>query len=334
MRLLVLAIALFACNRDQPTRVVVLETRAPVPVVVAVAAEAEADGGPPDPWNASTSVSDTLSLAERTAIANAACPSVTGAFFYEVTKHGKTSHILGTRHISVGLAKFPPVVAETLDRASQIVFEIAPDDRSGATHPSEPLKAKLGPKDWAHFEELVGTTTARGLEVGEPTTAALQMMLLYEDISNTLESQLQERATADKIEMTGLETSEFQDNVLAKLLDFRMLKATIETTKDRAEIQKDSHDDLAQYCAGTDTSPGMDDETRTKLLSAGYTKAELDEEDDILVYKRDADWIPKLSKLFEQDHVFVAVGADHLIGPRGVIALLERQGFTTKRVTK
>jgi uncharacterized protein YbaP (TraB family) len=330
MRLLVLAIVLFACNRDQPTRVVVLETRATVPVATTVAV----DGGTPDPWSAPTPVSDTLSLAERAKIADAACPKVTGAFFYEVTKHGKTSHILGTRHISVGLAKFPPTVSDTIDHASQLVFEISPDDRSGATHASEPLRVKLGPKDWTHFEELVGTTTARGLEVGEPTTAALQMMLLYEDLSNTLESQIQERATANKIAMTGLESSEFQDNVLAKLLDFRMLKATIETTKDRAEIQKDSHDDLAQYCAGTDTSPGMDDETRTKLLSAGYTKAELDEQDDILVYKRDADWIPKLSKLFEQDNVFVAVGADHLIGPRGVIALLERQGFTTKRVTK
>jgi uncharacterized protein YbaP (TraB family) len=159
-------------------------------------------------------------------------------------------------------------------------------------------------------------------------------MLLYEDISNTLEAQIQARATAHAIAMTGLETSAFQDDVLAKLLDFRMLKATIETTKDRAEIQQDSHDDLAQYCAGTDTSPGMDDETRTKMLHAGYTKAELDAEDEILVYRRDADWIPKLSKLFEQDNVFVAVGADHLIGPRGVIALMEKQGFTTKRITK
>ncbi len=324
MRMLVLAVALFACKHDEPRQVVV-DKKAPV---------VASDGGAPDPWNAPPPVSDTLSLAERAKLANEACPSVTGAFFFEVTKNGKTSHILGTRHISVGLAKFPPVVADTIDHASQVVFEIAPDDASGVTHPPEPLKEKLGDKDWSHFEELVGKTTADGFVVGEPTGAALQMMLLYEDISNTLESQIQARATEHQIAMTGLETSAFQDNVLAKLLDFRMLKATIETTKDRAEIQKDSHDDLAQYCAGTDTSPGMDDETRTKMLRAGYTKAELDEEDEILVYKRDADWIPKLSKLFEQDNVFVAVGADHLIGPRGVIALMEKQGFTTKRITK
>ena len=56
--------------------------------------------------------------------------------------------------------------------------------------------------------------------------------------------------------------------------------------------------------------------------------------DEILVFKRNADWIPKLSKLFEQDNVFVAVGADHLIGPRGVIELMKAQGFAVKRITK
>jgi hypothetical protein len=70
------------------------------------------------------------------------------------------------------------------------------------------------------------------------------------------------------------------------------------------------------------------------MLKAGYTAAELDAMDDVLVYKRNADWIPKLSKIFEDDNVFVAVGADHLIGPRGVIELLKKAGFSATRITK
>ncbi len=327
MRIALIALLLIACKQEAPAPLVV-ENKTKVPVVVA-------DGALADPWNAPAAPSDVPTLTERAAAADAACPAVTGAFFYAVTRNGKTSHILGTRHISVGLQKFPPVVSDAIDHASQLVFEIAPDDETGGPkREPEPLKQELGPADWAHFQELVGKTTAASLEVGEPTTAALQMMVLYEDMSNTLESQIQARGRSHGIRMTGLETSAFQDNVLAKLLDLRMLKATIETTKDRAEIQKDSHDDLAQYCAGTDTQPGIDDDTRAKMLKAGYTKAELDEQDEILVYRRDADWIPKLSKLFEHDNVFVAVGADHLIGERGVIALLEKQGFVTQRITK
>jgi uncharacterized protein YbaP (TraB family) len=52
------------------------------------------------------------------------------------------------------------------------------------------------------------------------------------------------------------------------------------------------------------------------------------------VFSRNRDWIPKLEKLFAQGDVFVAVGADHLIGDKGVIKLLEARGFTAKRITQ
>jgi uncharacterized protein len=320
MRLLVAMILLVGCNQTEDNK------PKPKPQTVTVPATS-------DPWNTAQKAGDVPTLGERVALANKACPKVTGPFFFELTKAGKTSHILGTRHIGVGLAKFPDVVGTTLDAASLAVFELAPDDTSGAAAKDELLKKELGEKDWSHFSDLVGKDTAARLEVAPADGAALAMMALYEDLSNTLESQLQERAGNAHLKMIGLETSAFQDRVLANLLDLRMLKASIEQTKDRAEIEKDSVDDLAQYCAGTDDSPGMDDETRTKMLAAGYTKAELDEQDETLVYRRNADWIPKLSKLFEQDKVFVAVGADHLIGPRGVIELMKKQGFTVTRIS-
>ncbi|HET9992477.1 MAG TPA: TraB/GumN family protein [Kofleriaceae bacterium] len=321
MRALVAALLIvIGCNKSEDAK--------PVPKPGSAA--------PVDPWNtvAKPDPNALPTIGERTKLADAACPAVTGAFFFAVTKNGKTSHILGTRHISVGLAKFPPVVGDTLDHASRAIFEISPDDTGGGEHNPEPLKQELGPKDWAHFEELIGAETAKSFETADPDAAALTMLVLYEDISNTLESQLQERARRHDIPMGGLETSAFQDGVLAKLLDLRMLKATVEQTKNRAEIAKDSHDDLAEYCAGTDDSPGMDAATRGKMLKAGYTAVELDAMDDVLVYKRNADWIPKLEKIFEDDKVFVAVGADHLIGPRGVIELLKKQGFSVTRITK
>jgi uncharacterized protein YbaP (TraB family) len=325
MRTLVAALLIVVgCGKSDDSK------RAPKPGSAAPAAVGS------DPWNTTRPPDPNAlpTLTERVKLADAACPAVTAPFFFAITKNGKTSHILGTRHISVGLAKFPAVVGDTLDHASRAIFEISPDDTGGGEHNPEPLKKELGPKDWAHFAELIGPDMAKNFETADPDAAALSMLVLYEDISNTLESQLQQRASKHQIPMGGLETSAFQDGVLAKLLDLRMLKATVEQTKDRAEIAKDSHDDLAEYCAGTDDSPGMDAETRDKMLKAGYTAAEIDAMDEVLVYKRNADWIPKLSKIFEDDHVFVAVGADHLIGPRGVIELLKKAGFSATRITK
>jgi uncharacterized protein YbaP (TraB family) len=323
MRFLVAAVLLLGCKDSKPEE---QKAAPPAPQTNAKAAN--------DPWQTKADPDALPSLSERVKLADEACPAVTGPFFFEVVKDGKTAHILGTRHISVGLAKFPPVVGDTLDHASRAVFEISPSDHGEGKHVEEPIKEELGPKDWKHFEELIGAQMAANFEKAEPDAAALSMLVLYEDLSNTLESQLQARANDHHIPMSGLETSAFQDGVLAKLLDLRMLRASIQQTKDRAEIKKDSHDDLAQYCKGTDDSPGMDDEERGKMMKAGYTAAELEAMDEVLVYKRNADWIPKLSKLFQEDRVFVAVGADHLIGPRGVIELLKKEGFSVTRITK
>ena len=149
-----------------------------------------------------------------------------------------------------------------------------------------------------------------------------------------LDKQIEDMVATAKIPAIGLETAAFQDGVLAKLLDIRMLRATVENTKDRAEIQKDSADDLSQYCAGTDDSPGMDDEEKSKLKKFGYSDAELAAMDEMLVFKRNSSWIPKFEQLFKQGNVFVAVGADHLIGKRGVVSLLRERGFTVMRITK
>ncbi len=51
------------------------------------------------------------------------------------------------------------------------------------------------------------------------------------------------------------------------------------------------------------------------------------------MYKRNTDWVPKLEAFFEQDNVFVAVGAGHLRGERNVIDLLRARGYTITRIT-
>src|SRR3978361_1188973 len=148
----------------------------------------------PDPWNTPTKKDPNAlpTIGERTKLANEACPAVTAPFFFAVTKNGKTSHILGTRHISVGLAKFPAVVGDTLDHASRAIFEISPDDTGGGEHNPEALKQELGPRDWAHFEELIGADIAQNFETGEPDEAA--RCALYEATPRTLRSQRTERA--------------------------------------------------------------------------------------------------------------------------------------------
>lgn len=290
-----------------------------------------------DPWGkaAAGSPDDPPTLGERTAFANEACPTVAKPWFFEVKKAGRTSHILGTRHIGVGLDKFPQVVRDDFDASTLAVFEIPPADKAKLDLPKEPLRDELGPEDWTHFEALVGKTLAKRFATAAPAIAALSVGTLYEDVSVMLDKQLQQRAADHHIATNGLETMKSQIALLAKWLDLRLLKTIVENTPDRAKIKKLSHDALARYCAGTEHEVDIMEGVDTEALERhGYTKADLQELQRELLDDRNADWIPKLEKLFEQDKVFVAVGAAHLQGNHGVIELLKQRGYEIARIDK
>jgi hypothetical protein len=273
--------------------------------------------------------------AEKAAFANNACPVVTKPFFFEVTKGGRTSHILGTRHLSVGIAKFPDVVGTTFDGAARVVFEVAPEDKPKLDFAKAHLRDDLGPKDWAHFEQLLGPVPAQRLENVAPVVATVVLMFMYEDLTVALDKQLQTRAADHEIPTGGLESAASQIALLDKLLDRRLLRAVVETTPDRAAIRKHSHDSIAEYCAGVEHEPELADGVAAdELVKYGYSKAELDAFQEDLLYKRNAAWIPLLEKLFEQDRVFIVVGAGHLQGPRGVIELLKKDGYAVTRIVR
>jgi len=290
--------------------------------------------GPADPWGKTAgSADDPPSLGERAAFAKEACPAVVKPWFFEVKKDGRTQHILGTRHISVGLDKFPQIVRDDFDASTLAVFEIPPADKAKLDLPKEPLRDELGPEDWAHFEALVGKTLAKRFAAGAPAMAALSVGAMYEDVGAMLDKQLQQRAADHHIATNGLETMKFQIDLLSKWLDVRLLKTVVENTPDRAKIKKLSHDALARYCAGTEHEIDMMEGVDTDALEKhGYTQQDLEDLRRTLIDDRNADWIPKLEKLFEQDKVFIAVGAAHLMGKRGVIELLKQRGYEITRI--
>ena len=54
----------------------------------------------------------------------------------------------------------------------------------------------------------------------------------------------------------------------------------------------------------------------------------VEDNQDILLDNRNKNWIGKLKKLLPEKSLFIAVGAGHLIGEKGLIALLRKEGYT------
>ena len=56
------------------------------------------------------------------------------------------------------------------------------------------------------------------------------------------------------------------------------------------------------------------------------------DEEEALIYKRNKAWAEKLPAIMKTAPTFVAVGALHLAGDKGLLNLLKKQGYTVEPV--
>ena len=99
------------------------------------------------------------------------------------------------------------------------------------------------------------------------------------------------------------------------------------------------------YCSATHIGYGID---MTRRLAEAYLDQNLDklleiteekmgnacdstpEEEEALIYGRNADWAKQMPGIMKQAPTLFVVGAGHLPGERGVLKLLEKQGYTVE----
>ena len=53
---------------------------------------------------------------------------------------------------------------------------------------------------------------------------------------------------------------------------------------------------------------------------------------DVLLYNRNRNWIPIMTKMMKKEQVFFGVGAGHLAGDKGVVRLLEKEGYRLRPI--
>ena len=165
------------------------------------------------------------------------------------------------------------------------------------------------------------------LEKYKPMLAASSLMEADMSCKNpvSMEQLIMSDAKSKKKKVRGLETMAFQlsifDSIPYRLQAKQLLKY------------------VERY--------GMDDEkTQYQELITAYMTQQLDKlgsltqrEDmgmenfmDILVYRRNENWVTKLGKLLPEKSLVIAVGAGHLPGEKGMINLLRKAGYKVEPV--
>ncbi len=65
------------------------------------------------------------------------------------------------------------------------------------------------------------------------------------------------------------------------------------------------------------------------IMEKLITKSEfgMDEFEDVLLNRRNANWVEKIGVIMKSKSIFIAVGAGHLVGEKGLINLLKKEGY-------
>jgi uncharacterized protein len=138
-----------------------------------------------------------------------------------------------------------------------------------------------------------------------------------------VEQELMKLAKENKKEIQGLETMAFQAAVFDSIPYAQQAKELLKTI-----------DSLEAYKKYFDTMVRVYKKQELKELQNLFTKSEfgMEENQDILLDKRNKNWVKQLKEIMKNESIFIAVGAGHLVGQMGLIELLRKEGYTVRPI--
>ena len=136
-----------------------------------------------------------------------------------------------------------------------------------------------------------------------------------------VEEGLMKLAKENKKEIKGLETMAFQASVFD----------SIPYTDQAKELLKNI-DSLNSYRKYFDTMVMVYKSQRLDEIEKLFSKSEfgMDENRDLLLDNRNLNWVGQLKPIMKKNSVFIAVGAGHLVGEKGLIMLLRKEGYIVR----
>lgn len=147
---------------------------------------------------------------------------------------------------------------------------------------------------------------------GEIVSYEMELMKLAQD---------QEKAIA------GLETAEFQMSLFDSIpydAQAQMLMSTIKSG--------DTESDDNQLEQMVEMYKNQDIQGMQRMVKGD--EGGISEYEELLLLRRNRNWIPVMEEMMAEKPTFFAVGAGHLGGDEGVIALLRKAGYTVKPILK
>ncbi len=263
------------------------------------------------------------------------------SLLWEISGNGlkKPSYLFGTHHlIPAKFADTMKVLQEKLKSADAVVGEIVMDSTIQKRMApflmmkNNTLDSLLTKAEFKEVEDYFKTRQP-GFELKElnnykPAMVSLMIMLfdnpdMLKDVGEGLDNSFQNYAKKNAKSLIGLETAEYQaallfDGDLEKQKK-ALLKSVREIAKSKQKMQELKTYYLTQNIDKlTDFFKIQDEETKEFMTE--------------LLKNRNKRWLDQLPTLMQNQSLFIAVGAGHLVGSEGLIKGLQLKGYVLKPV--
>jgi uncharacterized protein YbaP (TraB family) len=253
----------------------------------------------------------------------------------------KPSYLYGTIHlIPKSDFNFPPAAREALDNVRRVTFEIDMKEMlnfrtqiglmTKALMPGgKTLKDLLPAEDYTFVKEKMSEKGLPGGMFERMKPLFLSTLFSSDDEGGltgnsqmtSVEMELYRMARNRKLASAGLETAAYQMAIFDSIPYEAQAKMLVETLR------------------GTDTSESGEDELSKMLklyreqdiegMQAMFDNPQygMSNYGDILLKNRNRNWIPAMGRMMRETPTLFAVGAGHLGGESGVVALLRKEGY-------
>lgn len=265
------------------------------------------------------------------------------SLLWEISGNGLTqpSYLFGTIHI---IAAEDFVLTDStlaaFKRCKEVAFEIDMDEMDNLAA-LLPLLMKAFMRNGTTLRDLLSTedyhlVKSRFSEMGLPIFMLERVKPMFlsslmtgqgsdsSEMANTksYEIELLQLARDAEKPVHGLETAAYQMSMFDSIPYKAQAEMLVETLK-AGPSENDEMDQLVALYKAQDL---------VELQKMMESDSGIGEYQHLLLDQRNANWIPVMSRMMKESPVFFAVGAGHLGGEQGVIALLRRQGYQLRAV--
>ena len=258
---------------------------------------------------------------------------------WQVSGNGlsKPSYIFGTFHLMCREdIHFSEQLKSAIRNSGEVYMEMDMDDpsvllsgflylnmKNGKT-----LKDLYSDSEYKRLEKYFSDTLHTPLMMLQNVKPYFLVALLYPKMLNCasptgVEEDLVKLAKENKKEIKGLETIQFQASVFD----------SIPYEWQARELLKNI-DSSQQYKTEFDSMMVVYKNQQLDDIGQLFTKSEFGSEayEDLLITNRNINWVNQLKKIMKNESVVVAVGAGHLVGKKGLISLLRKEGYAVDPV--